>query len=70
MSDKEGITNVVYVEKPKAKELKNELEKAHLLNKHYRMIPADASSAPLRVHSMRSEQSPSEDRLAWSSRMS
>jgi len=40
-SAKESITDVVYVEKSKAKELKNELEKARFLDKNYRMIPAD-----------------------------
>lgn len=43
---KASVTDVVYVEKPKAKELKNDLEKAQLLDKNYRMILADASSAP------------------------
>ena len=45
---KESATDVVYVEKSHAKELKSALEKAQLLDKNYRMIPAkDSFSAPL-----------------------
>jgi len=46
-SAKESMTGVVYVEKPNAKALKNELSKAQLLDKNYRMVSADASSATL-----------------------
>jgi hypothetical protein len=45
---KESVTDVVFVEKSHAKELKNALEKEQLLDKNYRMIPAkDSCSAPL-----------------------